>query len=143
MLNWLVEEKQIVPHVPVHDRSKPDDGTFSREEFRYDELTDTYTCPAGKRPRKTGWVNAEDAVFYRSYRSRLIDCSKCHLKPRCSLASRWMCRAELEAGELVAVLSNYQDDWVELHAVYPGGRQPSRKASIFGLFGGSADPRSP
>jgi hypothetical protein len=80
MLNWLVEEKQIVPHVPVHDRSKRDDGTFSREDFRYDELTDTYTCPAGKRLTTTGRVNDGDAVFYRS---RVIDCSKCHLKPRC------------------------------------------------------------
>src|SRR5271165_1950282 len=80
MLNWLVEEKQIVPHVPVHDRSKRDDGTFSREDFRYDELTDTYTCPAGKRLTTTGRVNDGDAVFYRS---RSIDCSRCHLKPGC------------------------------------------------------------
>jgi transposase len=80
MLNWLVEEKQIVPHVPVHDRSKRDDGTFSREDFRYDELTDTYTCPMGKRLTTTGRVNDGDAVFYRN---RVIDCSRCHLKPRC------------------------------------------------------------
>jgi hypothetical protein len=80
MLNWLVEEKQIVPHVPVFDQSKRDDGTFSREDFRYDEVTDTYICPAGKRLTTTGRVNARDAIFYRS---RLIDCSRCHLKPRC------------------------------------------------------------
>ena len=42
-----------------------------------------------------------------------------------------MCRAELEAGELVAILSNYQLDGVELHAVYPGGRRPSLKANTF------------
>src|SRR5262245_40241315 len=54
MLNWLVEEKQIVPHVPVHDRSKRDDGTFSREDFRYDEITDTYICPAEKRLTTSG-----------------------------------------------------------------------------------------
>jgi len=42
-----------------------------------------------------------------------------------------MCRAELEAGELVAILSNYQLDWVELHAVYPGGRRPSLKVRAF------------
>jgi hypothetical protein len=29
MLNWLVE-KSIAPHIPVFDRSKRDDGTFSR-----------------------------------------------------------------------------------------------------------------
>jgi hypothetical protein len=49
MLNWLVEEKQITAHIPVIDKSKrEDDGTFSREDFDYDEATDAYTCPAGK-----------------------------------------------------------------------------------------------
>jgi DNA-binding transcriptional LysR family regulator len=42
-----------------------------------------------------------------------------------------MCRAELEAGEVVAILSEYQLAWVELHAVYPGGRQPSLKVRTF------------
>jgi DNA-binding transcriptional LysR family regulator len=36
-----------------------------------------------------------------------------------------------EAGELVALLSDYQLDWVELHAVYPGGRRPSLKVPAF------------
>ena len=48
-----------------------------------------------------------------------------------ALASRWMCRAELEAGELVAILSNYQLDGVDLHAVYPGGRRSSLKVRAF------------
>jgi DNA-binding transcriptional LysR family regulator len=42
-----------------------------------------------------------------------------------------MCRDELEAGELVAILSDYQLDWVEVHAVYPGGRRPSLKVRAF------------
>src|ERR1700745_2799854 len=48
MLNWLVEEKRIAPHIPVIDKSKREDGTFSRTDFRYDESTDTYTCPANR-----------------------------------------------------------------------------------------------
>jgi DNA-binding transcriptional LysR family regulator len=48
-----------------------------------------------------------------------------------AIASRWMCRAELEAGEVVPVLSDYQLDRVELHAVYPGGRRPSLKVRTF------------
>ena len=35
MLNWLVEAKGIAPHIPVFDKSKRDDGTFSRSDFRY------------------------------------------------------------------------------------------------------------
>src|SRR6476660_1045610 len=34
MLNWLVEEKGIAPHIPVFDKSKRDDGTFSRSDFQ-------------------------------------------------------------------------------------------------------------
>ena len=48
-----------------------------------------------------------------------------------AVVSRWMCRAELEAGEVVAILSDYQLDWLELHAVYPGGRRPSLKVRAF------------
>jgi transposase len=54
MLNWLVEEKQIAPHIPVIDKSGRRDGTFAREDFRYDEAADTYTCPGGKPLTTTG-----------------------------------------------------------------------------------------
>src|SRR5690348_12439076 len=65
MLNWLVEEKQIAPHIPVFDRSKREDGTFSREDFRYDEATDTYACPAGKPLSTSGnIVNDGTTLLY-------------------------------------------------------------------------------
>jgi DNA-binding transcriptional LysR family regulator len=59
----------------------------------------------------------------------VVACAKAGLG--IALASRWMCRAELEAGEFVAILSDYQLEWVELHAVYPGGRRPSLKVRAF------------
>ena len=31
-LNWIVNEKKIAPHIPVIDKSKREDGTFSRED---------------------------------------------------------------------------------------------------------------
>jgi hypothetical protein len=39
-LHWLVDGKQIAPHIPVIDKSKPTDGTFSREEFTFDSERD-------------------------------------------------------------------------------------------------------
>jgi hypothetical protein len=36
MLGWLVEEKQIAPHVPVFDKSERDDGIFGRSSFTFD-----------------------------------------------------------------------------------------------------------
>src|SRR5665213_2415583 len=36
MPGWLVHEHGIEPHVPVFDKSKRTDGTFSRDDFTYD-----------------------------------------------------------------------------------------------------------
>src|SRR5215467_13882313 len=36
MLNWLVNEHGIEPHIPVFDKSQHADGTFSRDDFTYD-----------------------------------------------------------------------------------------------------------
>ena len=65
MLNWLVEEKDIAPHIPVFDKSKRDDGTFSRSDFRYDPTSDVYHCPAGKTLTTTGTlVNGGTTLIY-------------------------------------------------------------------------------
>jgi hypothetical protein len=81
MLNWLVEDKQITPHIPVLDRSKREDGTFSREDLRYDESTDTYICPAGRILTTTGTLVNEGTTLL--YLGSTKDCAPCPLKARC------------------------------------------------------------
>src|SRR3954470_21535760 len=81
MLNWLVEEKDIAPHIPVFDKSKRDDGTFSRSDFRYDQTNDVYLCPAGKTLTTTGTlVNGGTTLLYLA---RKHDCDGCELKSIC------------------------------------------------------------
>jgi hypothetical protein len=46
--------ESALEHVPVIDNSVRQDGTFARENFRYDHGTDTYACPAGKTLTTTG-----------------------------------------------------------------------------------------
>jgi len=48
MLNWLVHEQGIEPHIPVFDKSQRTDGTFSRGDFAYEHKRDCYICPAGR-----------------------------------------------------------------------------------------------
>jgi transposase len=80
MLNWLVE-KDIAPHIPVFDRSKRDDGTFSRSDFRYDPTSDVYHCPAGKTLTTTGTlVNGGTTLLYLA---RKHDCDGCKLRAQC------------------------------------------------------------
>src|SRR5262245_21814522 len=47
-LNWLVQDKKIAPHIPVIDKSRREDGTYSRDDFTFDKQRNVYTCPAGK-----------------------------------------------------------------------------------------------
>ena len=80
MLNWLVEEKGIAPHIPVFDKSKREDGTFSRSDFEYDPSNDVYNCPGGKQLGTSGTVHEGKTLLYRASK---LDCDVCPLKPRC------------------------------------------------------------
>lgn len=64
-LGWLVKEKRITPHIHVWDKSRRDDGTFSRDDFTFDRKHNRYVCPAGKALSTTGRVNKEDGVRLR------------------------------------------------------------------------------
>src|SRR3954453_1979010 len=79
-LNWIVNKKKIAPHIPVIDKSKREDGTFSREDFRFDEERNVYFCPAGKVLTTTGHIGPDHALRYQA---SLPDCGACVLKPKC------------------------------------------------------------
>ena len=80
VLNWIVSEKKIAPHIPVIDKSKREDGTFSREDFRFDQERNIYLCPAGKVLTTTGHIGPDHALRYLA---SLSDCRTCVLKPKC------------------------------------------------------------
>ncbi len=79
MLDWLIK-RDIEPHVPVWDRSRREDGTFSRKDFIYDTERNIYTCPRGKTLKTTGRVHDGRTVLYRASKR---DCENCPLKQRC------------------------------------------------------------
>jgi DNA-binding transcriptional LysR family regulator len=47
-----------------------------------------------------------------------------------AIASLWMCRAEIAAGELLPILPEFLLAPAEVHVVFPAGRQPSRKVRV-------------
>src|SRR3954454_10943630 len=79
-LNWVVNDKKIAPHIPVIDKSKRDDGTFSRENFTFYEEGNIYICPAFNILTTTGKIMNDDLLFYRA---STRDCAACHFKMRC------------------------------------------------------------
>ena len=102
MLNWLVEQKQIAPHIPVIDKSTREDGTFSRADFRYDERTNTYICPAGKTLTTSGTLVNDGITLL--YRGSTRDCVPCLLKAKCcpNTATRKIPRSIYERARDVA-----------------------------------------
>ena len=89
MLGWLVEEKQIVPHVPVMGQFEGKDGQFGRSDFTWEPEADRFLCPGGKRlvrnrrqfkNRRTG-VTKANTIIYRASQS---DCRHCSLKDTCT-----------------------------------------------------------
>ena len=88
MLEWLVNQRRIEPHIPVIDKSERKDGTFSRADFTYDPASDLYRCPGGKelrQYRRAFRVDHPDTPpddTYR-YRASKMDCDACALKSRC------------------------------------------------------------
>jgi len=79
-LDWLVNKQEIAPHVPVLDKSKREDGTFSREDFAFDSERNLYVCPAGKILTTTRKVVNDDQFLYRASKR---DCDVCPLKMQC------------------------------------------------------------
>jgi hypothetical protein len=79
-LNWLVNVKQIAPHIPVIDKSKREDGTFSREDFTFYKEGNVYICPAFNLLTTTGEVMNDDQLLYRASKP---NCDACSFKTRC------------------------------------------------------------
>ena len=79
-LDWLVYEQKITPYIPVIDKSKREDGTFSRDDFSFDKERDIYICPAGKILTTTRTVVNDEQFMYRASRR---DCGVCPLKMQC------------------------------------------------------------
>jgi IS5 family transposase len=88
LLNWIVNEKAIEPHVPVWDKTQRKDETFSSREFQWEERADEYRCPQGHALRSQ-WrafqnprshITKADTIIYRSSQ---FDCASCPMKARC------------------------------------------------------------
>jgi len=88
MLSWLVDKKQIEPHVPVWDKSERKDGTYSNSDFIWDEQANEYRCPEDhalrsewrtfKSPRSR--ITKADTVLYTSNQ---YECAACPRKDHC------------------------------------------------------------
>ncbi|MGJ8585634.1 MAG: IS1182 family transposase [Marinosulfonomonas sp.] len=87
-LVWLALKRQIIPFIPVFDKSERKDGTWSRSDFIWDQDKDRYVCPEGKELRHTrrkysNPTRSSLGLKARKYRALRADCLNCPSKARC------------------------------------------------------------
>ena len=87
-LGWLVEQRSIVPFIPVIDKSERTDGTWSRADFEWDEANDQYICPEGHalkqyRRNYSDPNRGQDTGGRKKYRALKATCQACPSKEIC------------------------------------------------------------
>jgi hypothetical protein len=80
LLGWLVDTKQIAPHIPVWGKAQRSNGASGRADFVFDAQHDRYQWPTGKYLHTAGQVTANHTILYRA---RQADCRGCKLKQTC------------------------------------------------------------
>lgn len=89
LLEWLVQQRGIAPHIPVVEKSGRTDGTFETSDFAYDDQKDIYICPGGKelKQRRRAFTNPRapqpDEHGVLRYRASKAECDACQLKSKC------------------------------------------------------------
>ena len=78
-----MHERGIEPHIPVFDKSKRTDGTFSRDDFAYDRERDCYIRRERTQATAKNLSNAAPQEGMMRYRASKLDCECCSLKPQC------------------------------------------------------------
>lgn len=88
LLGWMVQDKQIEPHVPVWDKTARKDGSLSVGDFQWVPERNEYVCPAGHALRndrrqfttpRTHITKADTVIF----RASQTDCTSCARKEHC------------------------------------------------------------
>jgi len=120
MRGYLVNEKDIEPHVRVWDKSKRTDGTFSTTDFKWVNEHDHYECPAGKllKPRQrqykkpTSTISKDNTIRYRASKQ---DCDICEYKVKCcpNTPARKIARSVHENARDVARRINQSDQFIQ------------------------------
>ncbi len=84
--NFLaLHKRKIKGHIPLlkktHEHKGRKAGIFQDRAFSYDPITDTLTCPTGKRLTKRTFHGQRQTTEYMASRK---DCKTCNLRPQCT-----------------------------------------------------------
>jgi transposase len=93
------EARGIVPHVPARRgiNNKGDGTLFDRSRFQYDEVSDTFRCPAGQTLTRKQLKKDRRCVVYTA---PVAACGACALKSQCTPSRQRYVQVHLHDGAL-------------------------------------------
>ncbi len=92
---------------PPKPKTYTGDDYFTVEDFEYDELSDVFTCPSGKRLR---YVRTEQVRGRRIYRAKRAECRNCPLKSSCTKSERRSIQVSAHHGAMVRLRADSKTD---------------------------------
>lgn len=125
------EAQGIAPHVPANRGvNNQGDGTLlDRSQFRYDEKTDSYRCPANQTLARKQLQRHKTRVIYAGDRAV---CGACALKSRCTNASQRFIHRHLYDGALQRMQQRATPEMMRLRRCTVEHPFASLKYRIFG-----------
>ena len=110
MLDWMVQEKGIEPHVPVWEKMDNHPNVFTRSDFVWNAAEDQYRCPGNKllKARRRNFATPRGKTVTKAntivYRASQHDCKCCPHKAQCcpNTTHRKITRSLYEASRDVA-----------------------------------------
>lgn len=110
---------------PPKARTYTGDAYYSVEDFTYDSVSDSFTCPNGQRLR---YSRTEPERGRRIYRARRSQCRQCPLKSQCTKSPVRTLKVSAHHGGLIRLRADSQtDDFKRMYR--------SRAPVIEGVFG--------
>ena len=76
----MLEEEGIIPYIPKQ-RNVNTIGGIDKEEFKYDEQSDTYQCPQQKQLSYRGYRKNKESIVYKTKKG---ECTKCPIREICT-----------------------------------------------------------
>ncbi|MHB9002218.1 MAG: transposase [Thermoanaerobaculia bacterium] len=99
-------DRAIIPRMrqlsAQNEKRQKSRGQFSRNEFTYDEATDTYRCPNGATLERTQAREDRNAVRYST---RDAQCAQCDLKQSCTTGKSRSITRHVRQSEIDLVLA--------------------------------------
>jgi len=115
LIHKELDELKITIYTPKKNVSDTSKTEFKREDFSYNEVEDTFTCPNGKTLKLNRLQRNESTVTYE-YKANTKDCLICSYREKCLAPSQKCRKLQVNIFEEIVKRHHHNDGSVQYKA---------------------------